>query len=181
MAGTRRILGAGIAMMVLAGAACSSDDDEQASDPPASEESTTTSSASTTSADGSTDPTADGGSSGEGAVGSVTVDGEQHPLDRVTGITSCQLDDPSGDLTISARSDVDTADGGAFLTLTVFGEEPDSDELGVTVGETEYVSSSPEAIDYEVDGQVVSGTVDVEPLFEEGTAQEVAFDVDCAA
>ena len=162
-----------LALLAVLAVSCSSDDGGDG----AEQESTTT----TAAADDPTPATDEAPPSDEGAtgaVGSVTVAGEARPLDQITGLTSCQLDG-SGDLTIAARSDTPTEDGGTFFRIDVYADDPDSDQLSVAVGDIEYVSASPEAIAYSVDGEVVTGTADVEPLFEEGTAQEVTFEVDC--
>ena len=162
---------------MLALGACSSDD---GADGDGDASSTTASTAADSSSgddagaddDASSDADAD---SGAGAVGTVEVDGEDYGLDQVTGVTSCDLDDPDGNLTVAAKSDA----GDVFLRLDHFASDPDSDEFSVTVGEIEYVSESSADVVYTVEGQTVSGTIGVVPLFEEGTAQDVSFEVTC--
>ena len=166
-----------LALVALLAASCSDDGGDDTS----TAESTTTTSA----VDGAApttdeEPSPTDGGGGAGAVGSVTVDGEERPLDRITGVLSCQLDG-SGDLSVAAESDTATEDGGTYLRLDVYADDPGGNEFSVAAGTTEYVSAAPDAIDYELDGEVVTGTVAVEPLFEEGTAQEVTFEVDCGA
>ncbi len=161
-----------VLMLALAGACTSVDGD----DAPADDTSTSTTKAEELTPSTDEEPATDG--DGVGAVGWVTVDGEDRPLDRIVGITSCRLDG-SGDLSITAKSDAETEDGGTYFSLRIYADDPSSDEVAVIVGDAEYVSASPDAIEYAVDGEVVSGTAAVEPLFEEGAAQEVAFEVDC--
>ena len=159
-----------MAVLVLLAVACSDDGGSEADgagDAPPSTEAPATDPSDD---DASTTTTADGG-----GVGTVEVDGETYDLDEIIGITSCDLEDPEGDLTVAAES----ADGEVFLRLDHVADNPDSDELSVNVGEVEYVSASAEAVDFEVEDRTVSGTVAVEPLFEEGTAQDVTFEVTC--
>lgn len=178
-----RALPVALVAVLALGVGCGGDDDDAAD----GTTSTTTSSASpgdgsagtgdtSGDADDATPSTgADTGAAGP-AVGTFTLDGESHQLDTITGILSCQFDDPEGDFSVSAGSE----DGRNFLILSTFGDDPDSNEFSVTVDETEYVSASPADVQYDTAGQVVSGTIGVVPLFEEGTAQDVSFEVDCS-
>lgn len=159
--------------LVLVVAAVSCSDDDGAED---SSSETTTSAATVTQPSEDTTTTA----SDSGAeLGTVEVDGETYSLTAVTGITSCDFDDPSGSFSVAAESDESTADGGVFVRLDLYGDDPDSNEFSVAVGEVEYVSASPEDVVVELDEPTVSGTVAVEPLFEEGTAQDVTFEITC--
>lgn len=151
---------------VLVLGACSSDGGDDASTD--AEESTT----STTAAAGGDDSTTSTAEAGD-EIGMVEVDGEVYALDRIIGVTSCAFDDPEGAFTVAARSD------DAFLRLDSYASDPGNGEFTVTVGEIELVSESPSDVVYEVDGKTVSGTIPVVPLFEEGTAQDVTFEVTC--
>lgn len=108
-------------------------------------------------------------------VGTVTVDGQERPLARVVGILSCDIDDPSGDFSVGARSEDDST----FLNLTTFGDDPGGNEFSVRVDDVEYLAESPDAVDYQLEGRTVRGAIDVVPMFEEGTAQTVTFEVTC--
>lgn len=164
------------AVVLAVGAGCSDDGDDDAAPADPAPSTTAVDDASSTTADASSDP-ADVAGAG---IGTVTVDGEARTLDTITGILSCQEQD-DGSFSLAAESDTPTSEGGTFLRFDVYGDDPDSNELSVAAGETEYVSESPSAIDYSIDGDVVTGSADVVPLFEEGTAQSVTFEVDCGA
>ena len=148
------------AVVLAVGAGCSDDGDDDAAPADPAPSTTAVDDASSTTADASSDP-ADVAGAG-------------------IGILSCQEQD-DGSFSMAAESDTPTSEGGTFLRFDVYGDDPDSNELSVAAGETEYVSESPSAIDYSIDGDVVTGSADVVPLFEEGTAQSVTFEVDCGA
>lgn len=160
-----------VSILLLATVGCSSDDNEGGDASP--QTTATTSAADPDDEATTTSALADTGE----ALGMVAVDGEIFALTDVTGITSCNFDDPSGNFSVAAKS----ADGSVFVRLDSYADDPDSTEFSVAVGDIEYVSASPEDVVIELDAPTVNGTVAVEPLFEEGTAQDVVFEITCPA
>lgn len=167
----RRIAAASLAVLVLTACGDGGQDAETVSDAPTAG---TTSPAGGAAAEGAGNDDQDSADDVSG-VGTVTVDGQERPLARVVGMLSCNVDDPSGDFNVSARSE----DGSTFLNLTTFGDDPGGNEFSVRVDDVEYATESPDAVDYELEGRTVRGAIDVVPMFEEGTAQTVTFEVTC--
>lgn len=177
---TRRLFSLALAVVfALVVASCGDDDDGDASGDTTAPTDAADSTDETDPPDSTDTEDPDEGSAGTGAVGSVTVDGEERSLDTIAGVLSCDFDNPDEEFRVAARSETRPEDGGTFLTLTTFGTSAGNNEFGLTAGDIEYFSESADSISFKIDDRTVSGTVGVVPLFEEGTAQDVSFSVTC--
>lgn len=112
-------------------------------------------------------------------IGSIMIEGKVYEFTRIVGDT-CRVGDGDAELVVAAQSDPPLDEGGVALTARLDRQDPENDELSVTVGDVVYEAPSFRTIEVETSGGVANGLAEVIPTGgSDDDRVQVTFEVDC--